>query len=217
MATSEPQLDDLSKRLSSLLADWGKEISTVLRALEAQKAQAATEREKAERLTAKVASQQELIATLRRDLQAADRVKGESQGNDKELAKLRKEHEAMRTELVARKTLVKSLRADAERVKALEKELDENREVIATMKESIERHAKTIAELRRSSDSWERKYQRLADAGATESSVDSNVFSETAVAEFLDDAMGAEPDHTIVIDMTEPLRAARDERSKKRK
>jgi chromosome segregation ATPase len=125
------------------------------------------------------------------------------------------EFEAMRTELAARKTLVKSLRADAEKVKKVEEELEENREVIATLKESLDHHAKKMVELRRSTDSWERKYQRLLDKGKTESSADGSLFSDTAVGVFLDETMAAEGDHTIVIDMTEPLRVARDERRKK--
>jgi chromosome segregation ATPase len=126
------------------------------------------------------------------------------------------EFEAMRTELAARKSLVKSLRADAERGKALEKEFAASREAIASMKESLERHTRTIAELRKNSESWERKYRRLAEAGLKEPSRDdshseSDMFTETVAEMFLDETMDADGIHTIVIDMTEPLRKARDQ------
>jgi chromosome segregation ATPase len=145
------------------------------------------------------------------------------------------EFEAMRAELAARKSLVKSLRTDAERSKTLEKELQENRDVIARMQETIGNHAKTITELRLSCDSWERKYRRLVEGGSAEEQnvaaldpgattiqadndqpscegnefTDSDIFlTETAVALFLDEAADVEAAHTIVIDMTEPLREA---------
>ena len=120
------------------------------------------------------------------------------------------ELEAMRAELAARKSLVKSLRADAERGKALEKELAENRKRISNMGESIERHARTIVDLRRNAESWEEKYRRLEASAAKAPAV--RVPSAAAPA-----AKEAEVDgsRTIVIDMTESLRAARDERLKK--
>jgi chromosome segregation ATPase len=253
MAKSEPQIDDLRKRLSGLLADWGTEISAVMRVLENQQALAATQFEEVRALEDQANELAKLRQRVReRDL-ALDHLKKKSKEKDVRLAELEREHkracvrieelerklgaldkptqhqkggqqaevEAMRAELAARKSLVKSLRTDAERGKTLEKKLAEDREVIATMKESIERHASTIAELRRSSDSWERKYRRLAEAANGEPSRDSDMFSDsdiftdTAVALFLDETVEVDGSHTVVIDMTEPLREARDERRRK--
>lgn len=157
-----------------------------------------------------------LIAELEQKVGAMD--KAAPQQKDTPHAEV----EAMRAELAARKSLVKTLRSDAERGKALEKEVTQNRQVIATMKESIERDAKTIAELRLSSNSWERKYRKLAEAGHDESArasgtfADSDIFlTDTAVGMFIDDSKEIDGGHTVVIDMTEPLREARDERSRK--
>jgi chromosome segregation ATPase len=155
------------------------------------------------------------VEELERKLGAPDNpVQHQKGGQQAEL-------EALRAELAARKSLIKSLRTDAERGKAFEKELAENREVIATMKESIDRHAKTIAELRRSSDSWERKYRRVVEQGNRKSSrdsdmpPDSDILTDTGVEMFIDETMEVDGTHTIVIDMTEPLRKARDERRRK--
>ena len=237
MATSERQLDDLRERLSGLLADWETEVSAVMRALENQQSLAATHVEKVQALENQVNELAKLRQRVReRDL-ALDHLTTKSKEKDARLAELEKEHknararveelerqlsapdrpaqhqngvlqdefEAMRAELAARKSLVRSLRTDAERSKTLEKELAENREVTATMKASIDRQTRTIAELRRSSESWERKYRRLMEAWNEKSSRDS------------DETMEVDGAHTIVIDMTEPLREARDERLRKYK
>lgn len=126
------------------------------------------------------------------------------------------EVEAMRAELAARKSLVKSLRGDAERGKALEKELAQNREVLATMKASIDRHARTIAELRRSSENWERKYRDLVEtAGKSLSRESDRIPRGTRIEPTVDGPAEVDGTRTVVIDMTEPLRAARDERRRK--
>lgn len=251
MAKSEPQIDDLRKRLRALLVDWESEITAVMRALDSQRSSSTTDANRIKALEKQIGEVEELRQqVIKRDL-AIDHLKKESKAKDARFAELEKEHkkasarieqleksnstekstqkdggqqaevEAMRAELAARKSLVKNLRSDAERGKALEKELAENREVIATMKEAIDRHAKTIAELRRSSDSWERKYRRLIEAGNGDSSrdkgafSDSEIFTETVAEMFFEETMEVDGSHTVVIDMTEPLREARDESRKK--
>jgi chromosome segregation ATPase len=255
MAKSEPQLDDLRKRLGGLLAEWETAISAVVRALESQQSSAAAHVEKVQALEGQLSELTELRKRVReRDL-VLDHLTKESKEKDLRVAELEKKYksararveqlegelgapgkpaqpqkggqqaevEALRAELAARKSLVKNLRTEAGRGKTLDKELAENREVIATLKESIERHARTIAELRRSSESWEQKYRRIAEAGNAESSRDGEKFSDTdiltntAVEMFLDEAIEGDGAHTIVIDMTEPLREARDERRRRHK
>lgn len=126
------------------------------------------------------------------------------------------EFEAMRAELAARKSLVKSLRTDAERGKALEKELARTRDEMAAMKTSSQRHARTIAELRRSSDDWERKYRELAEtAGKRLSRETDRVPRDMRIEPTVDAPTEVDGTRTVVIDMTESLRAARDERRRK--
>jgi chromosome segregation ATPase len=141
------------------------------------------------------------------------------------------EFEAMRAELAARKSLVKTLRSDAERSKTLEKELAENREAMATMKKSIDRNTKTMAELRRSADSWEQKYRKLLEGRGDQPSrsvqmprgdqvLRNDPPSRIAASHDSDETKEMpmiDPSHTIVIDMAEPLRQARDERLRKYK
>lgn len=126
------------------------------------------------------------------------------------------EFEAMRAELAARKSLVKSLRTDAERGKALEKELARTREEMAAMKTSNQRHARTISELRRSSDNWERKYRELSEtAGKRLSRETDRAPRGTRIEPTVDAPAEVDGTRTVVIDMTESLRAARDERRRK--
>lgn len=66
---------------------------------------------------------------------------------------------ALRSELDARKTMIKSLRADAERARSLETQLAGKREAVNVLEQSIDQHAATIAELRRSAEAWKKKYQ----------------------------------------------------------
>jgi sulfur transfer protein SufE len=92
---------------------------------------------------------------------------------------------------------------------------------MVTMKTLLDRHSKTISELRRSAETWERKYNRLAEAGTEKPSrnddtlSDSSILSDTGVEQYVNASMEIDGAHTIVIDMTEPLRKARDERLKK--
>lgn len=191
MAKSASQIDALRERLNALMTDWEAEISAVMHALDEALAR---------------------VEELERRLDARDKPAPQSQ------AAQHAEVEAMRAELAARKSLVKRLRSDAERGKALERELAQNRQVIETMKDSIERDARTIAELRLSANSWERKYRRLIEAGSSEPGPDSDrfsysdVFTDTGVAMFLDETTEADGARTVVIDMTEPLREAREAR-----
>mgnify|MGYP006202273163 CR=1 FL=1 len=122
------------------------------------------------------------------------------------------ELEAIRSELEARKTLIKSLRADADRVTALEAQLEEKREIIGELEASINRHAETIAELKRLADMWKKKCQ--AQRGAADGEVTSArlpAFTETDVRalERLHAEAGKSPDRTIAIDMRQSLLEAR--------
>lgn len=239
MAKSERQLDELRERLGGLLEDWGTEIAAVMRALENQQSQASAqdgeelaklrqrvrERDMAlDHLTKTSKERDSKFAELEKELKAArtrvdelERQQGalDQPGQESKVSQ-QAELEAMRAELAARKSLIKSLRTDAERGKALEKEIAGNREVLAKMKTSIERHTKTIAELRRGADSWERKYRELAEtAGKRLSRESDGVPRGTAAAAPAAQRAEVDGTKTIVIDMTEPLRKANDERRRK--
>lgn len=122
------------------------------------------------------------------------------------------ELEAVRAELDARKTLIRSLRADAERVNALAMQLEEKREIIETLEASMNRHANTIVELRRGADVWKRKYQALSESRKDSTSKELPIFTATDVRELeqLDAASDTAAENTIAIDMRQPLREARD-------
>jgi chromosome segregation ATPase len=159
------------------------------------------------------------IEELKSKLQRAER-----QANDaaEQLANLREategkaseeqaEIDALRAELEARKTVIKSLRSDQERVAALQAGLDEKRDVIEQLEASISRHSNTIAELRRSVEVWKRKYQAArGDSPTATTSVSLPSLSDTdvRVIEQLDKT-GTKSDATIAIDMRRSLLEAR--------
>jgi len=288
MARQEITTDALRERLTSLLADWGAEMSMLLRELdearkhiadlgsrsESHDQQIGTLEERLqdqaglidtlkaeagaggemraeirakdveiERLASELESKQDLIRALRRDADAAERLKSDAKGKDQELAALQKERrqaekrvtqltadlealressesdgsegraelEAVRAELDARKTLIKSLRADADRVAALESRLEEKRDIIATLEASVNTHADTIAALKRASEAWKQKYRALRGRDAEVSSAELPELSDTDIAalEQLDNTDIATPEHTIAIDMRRPLSEAR--------
>lgn len=163
------------------------------------------------------------IEELRAKLQRAERQAAESAaelGTLRAAAASRSEEEqaeleALRSELDARKTVIKSLRADQERVLALQAGLDEKREIIEQLEATIGRHSNTIAELRRSADAWKRKYQAVKGESSTATtSIDLpalNALSDTdvRVVEELDRVPMSKADATIAIDMRRSLLEAR--------
>lgn len=252
-------IEEARERLMGLLADWGTELSLLLKELEEKRALAAeledagrdeelhalekriesqqnlidtlrVDSEEAsklrkeirkkdmelERVNAELDSKKELIRALRRDAEAGDRLKADARSRDRELEQLRadlrradarteqatkelaavrdaaeglgreeqSELESLRSELEARKMLIKSLRSDQERVATLESSLEEKREIIEELEVSMNRHSDTIAELRRSGDEWKRKYLASMGDNSTSTattSVDVPTLSDTDV------------------------------------
>jgi chromosome segregation ATPase len=122
------------------------------------------------------------------------------------------ELEALRSELDARKSVIKNLRADQERAGSLQASLVEKGEIIEQLEASINRHSNTIAELRRSADNWKRKYQAVkGDSPTATTSVNLPRLSDTdvRVIEELEKSGNAKPDSTIAIDMRRSLLEAR--------
>jgi chromosome segregation ATPase len=287
--TQNSNVPDLRDRLTGLLADWGAEVSEVLKELEQRRARVAelegsaagrdgeleslkqrvegqnsliealkADAEEAsklrneirdkdlefERVSSELESKKELVRALRRDADSSDKTKSELRQKDRELDELRtrlqraelklaessseiaalreaaasreseeeSELEALRAELEARKSVIKSLRADQERVTALQASLEEKREIVEQLEATIGRHSNTIAELRRSADTWKRKYQAArGDSGTATTSINLPTLSDTdvRVIEELDATPGRKADATIAIDMRRSLLEAR--------
>jgi chromosome segregation ATPase len=282
VAELETPIEELRERLTSLLADWGAELSMVLRELDAKRLRLEELEELAashdgnvkelnkriedqggliealredadrvstlrreldakdgemQRLRSELSSKQELIKALRRDAEQADRLRSEATVKDKEIAQLKADNgraeqrsrelakelessrqtaesgqaaaelEAVRAELEARKTLIRSLRADAERAAALEARLEEKREVIEKLESSINHHSDTIAELKRNAESWKKHCETLKEARPAGLAA----LSSSELSEIEGSSIGQErpEDRTIAIDMRDSLLEAR--------
>jgi chromosome segregation ATPase len=192
-----------------------------------------------ERVSSELESKKELVRALRRDTDGVDRVRTESRREVEELkAKLQKaeaqaakaaaavreandskksedhtEVEALRADLEARKSLIKSLRSDQERIAPLQANLQEKQEIIAQLEAAMNRHSNTIAELRRSVETWRRKYLALkGDSPTVTTSVTMPALSDTDVRiiEQVDKkGGGVNQQATIAIDMRRSLLEAR--------
>jgi chromosome segregation ATPase len=195
-----------------------------------------------ERVSSELESKKELVRALRRDTDGVDRVRTESRREveelktklqraeaqatktAQELAALREaadskkgeeqaELEALRADLEARKTLIKSLRSDQERIGPLQASLQEKQEIISQLEAAMNKHSGTIAELRRSVETWKRKYLALkGDSPTATTSVNLPALSDTdvRVIEQVDKkAGGIKQEATIAIDMRRSLLEAR--------
>jgi chromosome segregation ATPase len=174
----------------------------------------------AERLKSESRQKDRDLEDLKSKLQSA-----ESKANEAavELATLREnaasqlseeqaEIDALRAELEARKTVIKSLRADQDRVAALQASLEEKRDVIEQLEASINRHSNTIAELRRTVETWKRKYQAAkGDSPTATTSINLPSLSDTdvRVIEQIEKSASGKTDATIAIDMRRSLLEAR--------
>jgi len=118
---------------------------------------------------------------------------------------------ALKAELEARKTLIRSLRSDAERGKQLEEELEAKREIVAQLEDAINNHVETINGLRRNADMWRRKYQAAKGASTSATSTELPAFTDTDIATMrrLEEAAEGGPDRTVAIDVRKPLAEAR--------
>jgi chromosome segregation ATPase len=195
-----------------------------------------------ERVSSELESKKELVRALRRDTDGVDRVRTESKREVEELkAKLQRaeaqatktaqelaalreadhgkkdeEHaelEALRADLEARKTLIKSLRSDQERIAPLQASLQEKQEIISQLEAAMNKHSGTITELKRSVETWKRKYLALkGDSPTATTSVNLPSLADTdvRVIEQLDKkAGGLKQEATIAIDMRRSLLEAR--------
>ena len=151
------------------------------------------------RLEAEVRRLEEAVASL---TEAADADSSEEAA----------EIESLRTELEARKSMIKSLRADAERAHALEGRLEEKRDIVRQLEATINRHANTIVELKRNADVWKRKYRSLKGVESTTvTNAELPAFADTDIPEIPEPTGDPEAngERTIAIDMRRSLIEAR--------
>jgi len=226
-------------RLRTQVAESESEAHTLRAETTVLQAESSDKEATIERLNSELASKQEIIRALRRDVdsertgyQARDkevaRLKDDLGKSERITGELRAElqlmldtdkeggedhtaeMQALRAELAARKAVIKSLRADAERFDALEARLGEKVEINSRLEESLSCHATTIADLKRSAENWRRKYQDLRLDASGQFPVEPAI-TETDIRaiEDLQRQGGAIPEHTIAIDMREPLAEAR--------
>jgi chromosome segregation ATPase len=177
-----------------------------------------------DRLKAEIREKNDIITALKADVVAAEgradaleaRLTELSEASADDTAGDQAELAALRTELEARKTLIRSLRDDAERVPRIESELDSKREIILQLEKSINNHVETIAGLRRNAEMWRRKCQTLRGASTSDTSTELPAFTSTDVAAMqqLAEVAGDAPDRTVAIDVRGPLREARKARKR---
>ena len=277
MADLDTPIETIRGRLTELLADWGAEMSVVLKDLEdlrervdgqdkliktlsadaeeagnLRKAMQATELE-AEKLRSEVESKSDLVKALRKDADQAVGLGKALKSKDEEIAKLSKantalesrladaeerlsdaeetmakshddstELKAMRAELDAKTSLIKSLRTDAERAETLEDRLDEKRATIGELEKSIDSQSATISELKESVQRWKDRYAALKSAHDIADSMIStmpDVVAE-ATADPDDDAetiVDKIAERTLAINMRDALKDARDAAEKPKK
>ena len=167
-----------------------------------------------ERMRSELETKNELVGTVRRQLKKANE---QSSALQKRLDETREQSAdatamdnaeivALKAELEARRTMIKSLREDVARTDRLEEQLESKRQNISMLEESIDQHVQTIAELRKSADAWKLKY--LAVKGESAPNIDDTLteqpeFTDTeieALREF-DPSSQNTPEATVAIDM----------------
>lgn len=194
----------------------------------------------AEKHRSELETKRDLVKALRKDLDKAEDLKKELKRKDRELAGLASEKEqleqrlsdaeqsaqdskddttelvAIRAELEAKTSLLKSLRTDADRCEALEEQVDEKRATIAKLEKSIESQAATIADLKDSVKRWKDRYAAVKSGdltGDTSIRTRPNLPVASAGEETLDEAAAtitdAQAERTLAINMRDALREAR--------
>lgn len=145
MADIDTPIEALRDRLTQLLADWGAEMSMVLKDLEdarARLAGLAGNEGELEALRRRVSGQEELIETLRGDADEAATLR-------KSLYATELEAEKLRSELESKRDLVTALRKDAGKADKLTTELSRKERELASLRdarEDLERHLADASE-----------------------------------------------------------------------
>ena len=152
MADRPAPIQDLRDRLTGLLADWGSELSLVLRELDEKRTRVAelegrfeAHDRKAEDLKKRVDGQDQLIEALRAEAEEASKLRKEVREKDLEF-------ERVSSELDSKRELVRALRRDAEVVDRLkadaklkDRTVEELRNELKNAERRIEDQTKELA------------------------------------------------------------------------
>lgn len=124
------------------------------------------------------------------------------------------ELEALKSELDARKSMIRSLKADGKRAESLELQLEAKTEAVDALEDAIDQHVSTIAELRRSVEAWKAKYQaakgeKLEDKDETMTELPAFTTTEVKALKEMDVSADEPSSETVAIDMRDSLKEAR--------
>lgn len=142
MTHENTSIQALRDRLSGLLADWGTELSAVLRELEEQRARVAefeASGDEVHALQQQIDGQKTLIEALRGDAEEASKLRAEVREKDLEL-------ERVSSELDSKKELVRALRRDADGLDRLKSDLRQKDRELEQLRDKVQRAERQIAE-----------------------------------------------------------------------
>jgi DNA repair exonuclease SbcCD ATPase subunit len=147
MAELQTSIGELRERLTALLADWGAEMSMVLRELELKRdrlaeieSSASARDEEFAELNQRLTTQTELVDTLRADAQEAAKLRQDICERDLEV-------ERLSSELASKQELIRALRRDAETIDRLKGELKLRDTELAELKAERARAEQRLAVL----------------------------------------------------------------------
>ena len=203
------------ERLNSELKtkdDLMKELRSQLEEVDQLKAKVGQSEKKVFEQQYELDRQQKALDRAARDVAGLqDELKAESERAADETVVEHAELVALKSELDARKTMVRSLKADAEGAESLGAQLEAKREAINSLECAIDQHVETISELRHSVDAWKAKYkaakgEKFEDYDQTMTELPTFAASE---ADELKNSQQKPSDQTVAIDMRESLALAR--------
>lgn len=155
MAEQPPSIQGLRDRLTELLADWGSELSGVLKELEEQRARVAEleqrtsgRADEVDALNKRLAGQENLIDTLKADAEEASKLRKEVRSKDLEF-------ERVRSELDSKKELIGVLRRDAENTDRLKADVKLKDGEIAQLRSRAEQAERELGDVRQELDTFQ--------------------------------------------------------------
>jgi len=155
MTDQDATTDALRERLTDLLAEWGAEMSAVITELEQTRQRLASVDDESARndravteLEERVRGQEELIAALQADAEAAPELRRELNARDIEV-------ERLKSELESKQELVKVLRRDAEEADRLKADVRRKEQEISGLHREKSRLEMEVRELKQAIEELE--------------------------------------------------------------
>jgi chromosome segregation ATPase len=146
MTDKNSSIQGLRDRLTGLLADWGAELSIVLRELDEKRSRVAELESKAngrddevEGLRQRLDGQQTLIEALRGDAEESSKLRAEVRGKDLEF-------ERVSSELESKKELIRALRRDADGADKIKSESRQKDREIDELRGKLQRAERQLNE-----------------------------------------------------------------------